>query len=77
MREMLLAQAHLDVPVIELEPGRNIVTDAVLLLASVVSIKNQPGIALYVNVDASVRIFRYPNCRTPPTPSLLSNRSKA
>jgi diaminopimelate decarboxylase len=53
----LLADARLAITGLELEPGRYIVTDAVVLLARVVSVKAQPGAATYVNVDASVAHF--------------------
>jgi diaminopimelate decarboxylase len=69
-----LAQARLDVPAIELEPGRYIVTDAVLLLASVVSVKNQPGIARYVSVDASVAHFPIPELQDAANPVMTVGR---
>jgi diaminopimelate decarboxylase len=59
LRERLDA-AGLEVETLELEPGRFIVSDAALLLGRVVSVKDQPGIATYVNVDASVAHFPLP-----------------
>jgi len=69
-----LAEANLDVPVIELEPGRYIVTDAVLLLSRVVSVKNQPGIARYINVDASVAHFPIPELQDAANPVVVVDR---
>jgi diaminopimelate decarboxylase len=69
-----LAEAHLDVPALELEPGRYIVTDAVLLLSRVVSIKNQPCIARYVNVDASVAHFPIPELQDAVNPVVVVDR---
>ncbi|HEY7144500.1 MAG TPA: hypothetical protein VH637_09650 [Streptosporangiaceae bacterium] len=67
-----LAGARLSGQAIELEPGRYIVTDAVLLLATVVSVKDQPGIARYVNVDASVAHFPVPELQDSANPVLTA-----
>jgi diaminopimelate decarboxylase len=69
-----LAEASLDIPALEIEPGRYIVTDAVILLARVTSVKNQPGIARYINVDASVAHFPIPELQDAAIPVVLAER---
>jgi diaminopimelate decarboxylase len=57
-----LEQAGLDLPEIELEPGRFLVTNSGVLLARVGPVKRQPGVGVetWVNVDASVAHFPLP-----------------
>ena len=56
-------EAHgLEVPELELEPGRFLVTNTAVLLATVGPVKHQPGVGVetWVNVDASVAHFPGP-----------------
>lgn len=52
----------LEVPQLELEPGRFLVTNSAVLLATVGPVKRQPGVGVetWVNVDASVAHFPGP-----------------
>jgi diaminopimelate decarboxylase len=57
-----LEEHGLELPELELEPGRFLVTNSAVLLATVGPVKHQPGVGVetWVNVDASVAHFPLP-----------------